>query len=430
VKEIDSHWTCSETVPAIQRARFKKLRGEKVTARSYQQLLLVVVLPALLCNSVFAIELKTPTEAIPNTYFGLHIHHLAWPTPTPWPSMPVPTWRLWDADVRWIELEPNQGQWQFERLDHFVALAEQHGTSLLLPLGVSPQWAVGPYLSNNSPPQSLDLWRTYVKTVVSRYKGRIKAYEIWNEPNLRDFWAGTMEQMVTLTKEAFQIIHAVDPDAIVVSPSATADFGIPWFEEFLKKGGGQYVDVIGYHFYVAKLPEELVPLIQRVRQVIAENKLADKPLWNTEQGWIAAARPDSEELAGGILARAYILAWAAGVQRFYWYAWDNQLMGIVTYNEGEHRVTAAGHAYEIMQQWLVGAHMNNCEKSADDDWVCQLSRAGKKQWLVWNPQRNHKFDVPRAWRVQNVTPLFHDKRLLNGPSVDIGPVPELLTGRS
>lgn len=398
--------------------------------RSYQQLLLAVVIPALLCNSGFATELQTPTGAIPDTYFGLHIHHLDWPTPTPWPNMPVPAWRLWDAGMTWPELEPSRGQWQFARLDRFVALAVQHGTSLLLPLGMSPEWARAPYQGNNAPPQNLDAWRTFVTTVVSRYKGRIQAYEIWNEPNLKDFWTGTTDQMLTLTKEASQIIHAVDPKAIVVSPSATADFGIPWFEEFLKKGGGQYVDVIGYHFYVAKLPEELVPLIQRVREVISANGLAGKPLWNTESGWIAAARPDSEEVAGGVLARAYILAWATGVQRFYWYAWDNQLMGITTYKETEHRVTPAGHAYEGIEQWLVGARMDSCTESAEHDWVCQLSRAGKKQWLVWSPQGNHKFDVPAAWRVRTVTPLLHEQRSLNGPSIDIGPVPELLAGRS
>lgn len=398
-------------------------------ARSYRQLLLAGVVPALLCNSVFANEVQTPTAAIPDTYFGLHIHHLDWANPTPWPNMPVPAWRLWDAGVTWPELEPSRGQWQFARLDRFVALAEQHGTSLLLPLGMSPEWARGPYQGNNAPPQNLDAWRTFVTTVVARYKGRIQAYEIWNEPNLRDFWTGTTDQMLTLTREASQIIHAVDPKAIVVSPSATADFGIPWFEEFLKKGGGQYVDVIGYHFYVAKLPEELVPLIQRVREVISANGLADKPLWNTESGWIAAARPDSEEVAGGVLARAYILAWATGVQRFYWYAWDNQLMGIITYKEAEHRVTPAGDAYESIEHWLVGARMNSCTESAEHNWVCQLNRRGSKQWLVWNPLANRKFDVPGVWRVRSVTPLLHEQRSLTGTSIDIGPVPVLLTGR-
>jgi hypothetical protein len=398
-------------------------------ARFCNQLLFALLIPALLFDSAFATELRTPTATIPGTYFGLHIHHLDRPNPTPWPNMPVPAWRLWDADVTWPDLEPNKGQWQFERLDRYVSLAQQHHTSILLPLGMSPLWASArPQVT--AEPKNVDDWRTFVRTVATRYKGRIQAYEIWNEPNLRDFWTGTTDQMLMLTKEASQIIRSVDPQAIVVSPSATADIGIPWLAEFLKKGGGQFVDVIGYHFYVSKGPEELVPFIQWVQQVISENGSADKPIWNTESGWLAPARFDSEEVAAAYLARAYILGWAAGLQRFYWYAWDNRSMAIVTYKEVDHAVTPAGYAYNIMEDWLVGARMEGCAESVDHNWTCQLNRSGKKEWIVWNPQGNHKFDVPGAWHVENVTPLLHDRRSLDGTSIDIGPAPKLLTGRS
>ena len=275
-------------------------------------------------------------------------------------------------------------------------------------------------------------WRTYVRTVVSRYKGRISAYEIWNEPNLKDFWSGTTDQMLALTREASQIIHSVDPQAIVVSPSATAEYGIPWLAEFLKKGGGQYVDVIGFHFYVdphTKVPEEMVPVIQKVERTLAENNLGKMPLWNTETGWLAPAQFESEELAAGFLARAYILAWAAGVQRFYWYAWDNPSLALRTYNEVNHTVTPAGEGYRVMEQWLIGAQMAGCMESAEHTWTCQLNRSGKKQWIVWNTQQVRKFDVPAAWQVTNVTPLLHDRLVLKGPTVDVGPVPALLMGR-
>ena len=400
---------------------------------SQSRLPIVVLFVALLFNPAFAGDLQTPTAIIPDTYFGLHIHHLDSPIPTPWPSMPVPAWRLWDATVNWHNLEPDKGHWQFERLDRYVALAKQHGTDILLPLGMTPRWASARPQENSAEPRNLDDWSTYVRTVVTRYKGRIQAYEIWNEPNLKDFWTGTTDQMLTLTKEASQIIHSVDPHAIVVSPSATADFGIPWLAEFLKKGGGQFVDVIGYHFYVnpqTRLPEDLVPLIQAVRRTISENNLGNVPLWNTESNWLTPARFDSEEIAAGFLARAFILAWAAGVQRFYWYAWDNQYVAIITYKEVDRRVTPAGYAYEIMEQWLVGTRMDGCTESAEHSWTCQLSRAGRREWIVWNSQENHKFDVPGAWHVRSVTPLLHDRRSLNGSSIEIGRAPMLLTGRS
>jgi hypothetical protein len=409
-------------------------------ARFRNQLPFAIIIPALLLNSAFATDLQTPTATIPDAYFGLHIHHLDNPNPTPWPNMPVPAWRLWDAGVCWPDLQPNKAQWQFERLDRYVSLAQQHGTSILLPLGGSPTWASArPQIATNySPgftaePANLDDWRTYVRTLASRYKGRIRAYEIWNEPNLKDFWSGTTDQMVTLTKEASQIIHSVDPHAIVVSPSATAEYGIPWLVEFLRKGGGQYVDVIGYHFYLdppTKAPEEIVPFIQRVRQVLTENNLGNMPLWNTESGAIGPPRLDSDDVTAGFLARVYILAWATGVQRFYWYAWDNRAMGIVTYKEDEKKVTPAGYAYKVMEQWLVGAQMAGCTERTDHVWTCQLNRSGKREWVVWNPQGNQKFDVPGEWRVGSVTPLLSDRRALSGASIIIGPAPVLLTGHS
>lgn len=399
-----------------------------------------LILIGALLGSTFAADLQTPKVVIPGSYFGLHIHHLAYPVPTPWPNMPVPQWRLWDADVTWPDLEPGKGQWRFEKLDAYVSLAQQHGTGILLPLGGSPRWASArPSVPSNyypgftAEPANIEDWRTFVRTVALRYKGRIQAYEIWNEPNLREFWTGTTDQMLTLTKEASQIIHNVDPNAIVVSPAATADYGIPWVAEFLKKGGGQYVDVIGFHFYVnphTLLPEDMVPIIQRVRQVISDSGMGNKPLWNTETGWLEPARFDSDELAASFLARAFILSWAAGVQRFYWYAWDNRSLAIVTYKEDQHTITPAGYAYKVMEQWLVGARIDGCTESADHSWTCQLNRSGKKEWIVWNPRASRKFDVPGAWHVESVRPLLHDQRSLNGASIEIGPAPTLLTRRS
>jgi hypothetical protein len=394
------------------------------------RLFFAVVIPSLLFHTAFAADLQTPTAIIPESYFGLHIHHLSYPSATtPWPSMAVPQWRLWDAVVTWPDLEPNKGQWQFERLDNYVALAEQHGTGLLLPLAMTPPWAAARPLVT-AEPKDLQDWRNYVTTIVARYKGRIQAYEIWNEPNLADFWTGSIDQMLALTKEASAIIHSLDPHAIVVSPSPTASYGIPWLVEFLKKGGGQFVDVIGYHFYVTPgLPEEMVPVIQRVRQVISESGSGNKPLWNTEMGWLAPTQFDSEEVAAGFLARAFILGWAAGVQRFYWYAWDNRSLAIVTYKEAEHRVTPAGAAYKVIQPWLIGAKMVGCTESSDHIWACQLNRLGKKQWIVWNPQGTRKFDVPADWHVKSATPLLHEPSSLKG-SIEIGPAPTLLIGRS
>lgn len=406
--------------------------------RSRGRVLILTFLSALL-GSAFATDLQPPKAAVPASYFGMHIHHLAdGAVPTPWPDLPVPQWRLWDANVTWADLQPTKGQWQFQKLDSYVSLAGQHGTGLLLTLGGSPMWASArPQLkSSYSPgftaePADIEDWREYVRTVASRYKGRIQAYEVWNEPNWTDFWSGSTDQMLTLTREASQIIHNVDPKALVVSPSAAATPGISWLAEFLRKGGGQYVDVVAFHFYVDPQlpPEEMAPIIQRVRQLLADNGVADKPVWNTETGWLPPAKFESDELAAAFLARAYLVNWAAGVQRFYWYAWDNQYVRLITYKQDTRTVTPAGRTYEIIQRWIVGTTMNDCTESADHTWTCQLRRKGKNQWIVWNTQGSRKFSVPRVWNVASATRLLHDSHSLQGTNIDIGPVPTLLTER-
>jgi hypothetical protein len=90
--------------------------------------------------------------------------------------------------------------------------------------------------------------------------------------------------------------------------------------EFLSKGGGEYVDIIGYHFYVTpKPPETMVPLVEKVKKIMQQNGAGDKPLWDTETGWFPPSQFDSGELAAAYLARSYLILWAEGVQRLYWY---------------------------------------------------------------------------------------------------------------
>ena len=99
-----------------------------------------LILPFILLSSrITATEIKAPVQPIPSTYFGLHIHRVT--DKTPWPAVAVPTCGLWDAQVKWPDLEPSKGHWQFDTLDKYVALAERHHTQIPLPLAVTPQWA-------------------------------------------------------------------------------------------------------------------------------------------------------------------------------------------------------------------------------------------------------------------------------------------------
>ena len=399
----------------------------------------VVLLAFVFMSAPFAsadgtIQLTPPQGPAPASLFGMHFHHVG--GVTPWPSISIPEWRLWDAHTAWPDLEPKKGQWRFQTLDAYLTLAAQHHTDVLLPLGLSPRWASARPTERSTyqpgfaaEPRNIEDWREYVATVVAHCKGRVRGYEIWNEPNSKSFWTGSVSQMVALTQAASAIIRRIDPQAIIVSPSATTSSGVDWLSQFLQMGGGQYVDVIGYHFYVApQPPEAMIPLIQKVKQVMAENGVGNKPLWNTECAWPSPRPFPSEDLAAGYLARAYILNWAAGVQRLYWYAWDNHVFDVTqTTRQDNQTLTPAGRAYGIIQKWLVGARMEACSEGADHTWTCRLTRNGTTEWIVWNADGTAPFSIPRSWNAGSVTPLLEQSRAVAGSNLQVGPVPELLT---
>jgi hypothetical protein len=387
----------------------------------------------LLSVSQDIVPLIPPQQIVPQSFFGMHIHHAN--TSTPWPSVPIGEWRLWDAYVTWPYLEPHKGQFRFSTLDAYVSLAHQHNTGLLLPLGLSPSWASTRPLEKSvyqlgsaAEPKDIQDWRAFVRAVVTRYRGQINAYEIWNEPNLPQFCSASVGQILVLTREASQIIHDVDPSALVVSPSATETKGLAWLSEFLAKGGGEYVDVIGYHLYVnPQPPEAMVPLVQQIRQILANNGQAFKPIWNTEANWFSPKPFPSEDLAAAYLARSYVLNWAAGVQRLYWYAWDNHGVQVATTQPDNRTLTPAGRAYRTVYQWLAGAQMTSCQQDANHTFICQLNRDSSSQWIVWNPDGTHAFNIPTAWHIASLTPLLAEPYTLKSSLTTIGPSPVLLT---
>jgi len=376
--------------------------------------------------------LTPPPIPVPSELFGMHFHHLG--TTTPWPGIPIAEWRLWDAYVGWPNLEPMRGRWRFETLDKYVALASEHHVGLLLPLGLSPTWASARPQEKSTyqpgaaaEPRNIEDWRFYVGTVVRRYKGRIQAYEIWNEPNLKQFWSGSVDQMITLTREASQIIRDIDPQAVIVSPSATQDRGVPWLGEFLLKGGGAFVDVIGYHLYIApQPPEATLSLVSSVRQTMVQTGVGEKPLWNTEAGWFLP-KPFPPELAAAYLVRAFIINWATGVRRLYWYAWDNHgWVSLETTQSDSRTLTPAGSAYGVAARWLSGARMLTCKSDAKQVWICALDRDGHHQWILWSASGQYSFRVPPEWHVNQQELVSGAREPVEDADIQLGPAPILL----
>jgi len=138
----------------------------------------------------------------------------------------------------------------FSRFDEIVDAAEAAGLDVLPILGYVPSWLEGD--SN---------WKTvfvndYVIPMVKRYKGRIKNWEVWNEPDEIKYGVldGSADDYFDLLKQVSAAIRATDPSAKVVA-AATANIVSDgtakweWLQRLIDLGLSQYADVLNIHYY-------------------------------------------------------------------------------------------------------------------------------------------------------------------------------------
>lgn len=365
----------------------------------------IIVLISALLSAGSAVAAAANDAPVPREYFGLHIHRAD--QGTTWPNVPFGSWRLWDSYVGWAQLEPKKGQWDFSRLDRYVAMAGLTKVDILLPLAMTPRWASArpdepsAYQPGNvAEPAKLSDWFNYVATVGARYKGKIKHYEVWNEPSDKTHYSGDLTTLVKLTCEAKRVLQEIDPTIKVVSPaSAGGGRHIEYLDRFLAAGGAKCIDIVGHHFYVFKeSPEAMIPLIRGVKKVMAANGVGHLPLWNTETGyWIenGDGTPDHpmvatkgwkklglDEESGNYLIRAFLIALSEGVQRFYWYSWDNKNgLGLIEPQSGNPKPIVK--AWRAQTASLIGATQVKCTE-AGTRWRCSfVQNSGTQAEVTW-----------------------------------------------
>ena len=93
-------------------------------------------------------------------------------------------------------------------------------------------------------------WQRYVAALVSRYRGKITYYEVWNEPDGKWCWkhgvSGTeYGELVNLTATA---VREADPGAKVIG-GAFCLYDLKWIRDVLATGAGRQMDVLTYHGY-------------------------------------------------------------------------------------------------------------------------------------------------------------------------------------
>jgi hypothetical protein len=195
-------------------------------------------------------------------------------------------------------------RWYLDRANLLVDAARERGLKVLVTAWRTPGWA------NNgagelAPPANPADFGSFMTWLAGRFRGRVAAYEIWNEPDSRDFFTGTVGQYVALVRAAYPGVKAGDPAAQVVL-GGPINNNTDWLRSVYRAGAGGSFDVVATHPYMgpANLPPEapdlrgdniyLLTHVAAVHELMVANGDGAKPIWFTELGWSSHANSGGE----------------------------------------------------------------------------------------------------------------------------------------
>jgi hypothetical protein len=239
-------------------------------------------------------------------------------------------------DLFWSDVEPRQrGARRWARFDATIKRAHRHGMKILLVVQATPRWAAV-RSDPTAPPTRVADYAAFLGRAVRRYKGVVNTWEIWNEPNLPDFWTGTQRQYARLLIAANTAIKRADPTATVLSgglapqePSTGPRGVASWLESFYNYGAGRSFDVLALHLYprgtqsVVSDPatpwSQTEPSRSNVRSIMAANGDGKKRIWATEWGY-SSRNFEESAIQTRILSDVGIWTSAVGTGVLFWYS--------------------------------------------------------------------------------------------------------------
>lgn len=232
----------------------------------------------------------------------------------------------------WEQVEKTKGVYSIpQNVDDYLTSAHDNGLEPLVVL------ARGNTLYNMDSvfdlpvtDEQIGAFAKFCYFTASRLKGRVKYYEIWNEPD-QDL-RYSMEQYAAVLKAAKKAVSEADPEAFVVGISAASILehgGVytGYIDTAMNVGAGENMDALSIHAYpyltgsaqdgtssavIDECFSSYSDIVDGAEKSIGGRNLE---LWLTETGYassIGAAKPLSEEHQGAYIVRTLVLYKADG----------------------------------------------------------------------------------------------------------------------
>ena len=396
------------TAPVVLSNSFQKITLTHAARASNNRLEVYFILPTGVLSDSFYLDAVSVLVTAP-TYPAVGVQfHCAWSMYSD--SQRETMAKKMDAagmgwvriDVSWAGIEKDykghRDPWYVNMVDRCVNFARANNLKVLIVLYQTPNWAQ-PSFATKEPanrPDNANDYRDFAQWASTYWRGRVAAWEVWNEPDPRQRFfkvkvdpsgvelenrAVKYVELLAAAKTGINIGYGTTPAG---DPSAKIVFGGPssnddgWIRQCYQAGAKPHFDVMATHPYQGiadKAPEEAdlgnpfwFTHLPAVWQVMLEYQDSHKKIWFTEFGWSAHAnwsgvpnhhRGVTAEQQGDFFTRAvdYARANYPYVENMIWYK-SRSLPGGTEVHEEGYGLTAPDMAerrsYWDIKRYLTG----------------------------------------------------------------------------
>lgn len=282
--------------------------------------------------------------------FGIGGDHHTSQTPEKWiPQMAAIGIKVnRSIHMNWDAVEPREGQWEWAACDRQLQCMIDNGVETGGIFLANPVWTRKENPGKGSvtlPSDNLPAWSNYVSEAVKRYKGKIRVWEVWNEP---PNFTGSRQDATDYAKvvsAAYDAAKAADPDCRV--GLGVKSVHLNYLERAIKAGAKDKFDYVTVHPYEVKggvtrdegteaIFMNIVPSIRKMLARVNPAK-ADAPVVFSELGTNAALPSEHRAGLGPIVAaqglvKSYAMGIAQGVDCIQWFEGmdgDSGAMGLL-----------------------------------------------------------------------------------------------------
>jgi hypothetical protein len=227
----------------------------------------------------------------------------------------------------WGGTEPEKGKVNWQQYDAVADAFTKQGVRVYQIFHDSPAWSHGGKKNTRNPQDLRDAYR-FAKLLAEHYKGRVRAWEVWNEPDIF-FWPDLSDTFAGLQKAAYLGFKAGDPELPVLIGSFCRGY-CAFDENLLDAGIRDYFDVFNWHTYSA--PEQYPGTLSRYLELLKRHGCDDRPVWLTEAGvHLKATEPDGEINAADerkqadFVPKSFAWSLAAGTDRHFFFVYPYYL---------------------------------------------------------------------------------------------------------